>query len=326
MNETLLEKEQLRVTLVRAEKNLEEAEARIAANGETIRAQNVELEKTKADMVSLNNIIGRLESDNRAISDRADKLTKDMDEMVRKQLEERNQLRNQLFATNDSLRLQEGVFQRIAQELADKKEQSEKKEAERLAQLNALEADLNRAKQEMAQREKRLNELEAILAEKDSVVNVLNATVSRALTSFTGSGLNVSKRDGKVYVSLTEQLLFASGSTQIDPRGRQALRELAKVLSENPDINVLIEGHTDDVPLNGSGHLRDNWDLSVLRATAVTRILTDGTGVAPARITAGGRSQFVPLNPEKNADARRANRRTEIILTPKLNDLFNIIK
>ena len=180
--------------------------------------------------------------------------------------------------------------------------------------------------QVMGQKEQRLKELEDILNRQDSMVNALRNTVSNALLGFEGRGLSIELKNGKVYVSLDESLLFATGSTVVDPRGETALRELAKVLEQNPDINVLIEGHTDDVPLRGGGAMKDNWDLSVLRATSVLRILLKHGDIDPQRLTAAGRGEHIPLDPDKSVEARQKNRRTEIILTPRLDDLFRIIE
>jgi chemotaxis protein MotB len=128
-----------------------------------------------------------------------------------------------------------------------------------------------------------------------------------------------------VYVSLEERLLFQTGSTVVDQKGEEALKQLSKVLEKNPDINVLVEGHTDDVPITG-GPIKDNWDLSVMRATAVVRILSSNKKVKPSQLTAAGRSEYFPIDKSNTADARKKNRRTEIILTPKLDELLKALE
>lgn len=178
----------------------------------------------------------------------------------------------------------------------------------------------------MVEKEQRVNELEAILSRQDSLVNALRNTVSNALLGFEGRGLSVDIRHGKVYVSLDESLLFATGSTVVDSRGENALRELARVLEQNPEINIMIEGHTDDVPIRSGSLMNDNWDLSVLRATSVLRILLRHGDIDPQRFIAAGRGEFLPVDPDKTTEARAKNRRTEIILTPQLDDLFRIIE
>ena len=179
---------------------------------------------------------------------------------------------------------------------------------------------------EMELRNRRMAELESILARKDSAVNALKAKVSAALLGFEGKGLTVTQKNGKVYVSMEDKLLFKSGSYDIDPQGANAVKELAKVLAQNTDINVMVEGHTDNVPYKGKGELKDNWDLSVKRATTVIRVLLQNPGVDPVRVLAAGHSEYVPLENRNTAEARQKNRRTEIILTPKLDELLSILE
>jgi chemotaxis protein MotB len=179
---------------------------------------------------------------------------------------------------------------------------------------------------EMDLRNRRMAELESILARKDSAVNALKAKVSDALLGFEGKGLTVTQKNGKVYVSMEDKLLFKSGSYDIDPQGANAIKELAKVLAVNKDINVMVEGHTDNVPYKGKGELKDNWDLSVKRATTVVRAMLQNSGVDPVRILAAGHSEYVPLDNRITAEARQKNRRTEIILTPKLDELLSILE
>ncbi|MFZ5430792.1 MAG: OmpA family protein [Bacteroidota bacterium] len=202
-----------------------------------------------------------------------------------------------------------------------------------LAELQRARGDLNQREDKLREAEKilqernaRLIELQEALRQKEEAVNRLRQTVTNALTGFTNNGLTVFEKNGKVYVSLEEQLLFKSGQWEVDPRGQQALRDLAAVLAQNPDINVMVEGHTDDVPMRGANQVRDNWDLSVMRATAVTKVLLQNKQISPERIIAAGRSEYLPLDPGKTPEARRKNRRTEIILTPKLDELLRLME
>ena len=204
--------------------------------------------------------------------------------------------------------------------------------ARREAELGALDQSLQRSKADndrlaadLRTREARMAELTKALADKDQAVADLKARVSKALLSFNSADLQVKLKDGKVYVSLSEQLLFKSGSTKVDPKGQEALKTLATVLQEQRDVNVVVEGHTDNVPMRaGTAGMTDNWDLSALRATEIARLLTTA-GVAPERVTASGRGQYVPIAPNDSAPNKALNRRTEIILTPKLNELFKIL-
>ncbi len=200
-------------------------------------------------------------------------------------------------------------------------------------QLNARSSKLSSAQTQMDSLLRNLNEksatlveLQAMLAKKDSISNALRQKVKNALIGFDGKGLTITQKNGMVYVSMEDKLLFKSGSFEIDTRGADAIRGLAEVLAQNPDINIMVEGHTDDVPYQGRGELKDNWDLSVKRATTVVRLLTENKGINPTRITGAGRSQYLPMEAAKTPQARQKNRRTEIILTPNLDELMQIIE
>ena len=206
-------------------------------------------------------------------------------------------------------------------------------------ELRSLEARLNKERgnieamkiqnelkeKELAEKNAKVAELQAVLNAKDSVMKALRSKISDALRSFEGDGLTVHMKDGNVYVSLDEKLLFKSGSWNVDTKGVQALKNLGEVLEKNPDINILIEGHTDDVPYGGNGNIQDNWDLSTKRATAIVKILLSNSKINPTRLTAAGRGQYLPIDDSKTTEARAKNRRTEIILTPNLNELYNIV-
>lgn len=198
---------------------------------------------------------------------------------------------------------------------------------------NRLSGDLNQRDKQVAQlagevgdRERRIQEMQRILAEKDAKVSALRQRVTEALFGFGAEDVTINLKNGKVYVSLSEQLLFKSGSTKVDPKGQEALRKLAEVLQPQADVNVLVEGHTDNVPIaKGTAGMKDNWDLSVLRATEIARLLTTA-GLSPERITAAGRSQYAPVAMGTAPEERQKNRRTEIILAPKLDELLQLLE
>lgn len=192
--------------------------------------------------------------------------------------------------------------------------------------LNAQRVELDNLSTELQKREARVSELEEILKNKDRAAADLRKKLSDALFNFENKGLTITQKNGKVYVSMDESLLFASGKTNVEPKGAEALRNVAKVLEQNTDINVMVEGHTDDVPMKGSGDIKDNWDLSVMRATSVTKIILSGAKIDPKRVTAAGRGEFFLLDPAKSPEARKKNRRTEIILTPKLDELLKVLE
>jgi chemotaxis protein MotB len=219
-----------------------------------------------------------------------------------------------------------------ARNLMGKLENTQRDLYQREDQLNQTEAklekdraELDRLKKELDQQNARLIELQKIINQKDAQAEALKQKLSAALTGFENQGLTITKKNGKVYISLDEKLLFPSGSTEVDPRGITALHKLAGVLEQNREINIMIEGHTDDVPIIAGSKYTDNWDLSVQRATAIIRILLDGTSINPKRLTAAGRGEFFPIDARKTIDARQKNRRTEIILEPNLDEVFNLL-
>ena len=191
--------------------------------------------------------------------------------------------------------------------------------------LNSQQKEVETLGEELKKREIRVNELEEILKNKDKAVADLRKKLSDALFNFENKGLTITQKNGKVYVSLDESLLFASGKINVENKGVEALKNVAKVLEQNSDINVVVEGHTDDVPMKGAGEIKDNWDLSVMRATSVTKIMLDNAKIDAQRITSAGRGEFAPLDNSKTAEARKKNRRTEIILTPKLDELLKVL-
>lgn len=178
----------------------------------------------------------------------------------------------------------------------------------------------------LADREKKVQELEQVLADKDKAVQSLRSRIADALLNFKENDITVKVKNGKVYVSLAEQLLFGSGSTSVDSKGVAALQQLAAAIKDQKDINIMVEGHTDNVPISRkSQYMNDNWDLSVMRATSITRILINA-GVSPKQITAAGRGEHVPLASNDTPQERQKNRRTEIIITPNLDELFKILE
>ena len=186
--------------------------------------------------------------------------------------------------------------------------------------------ELETSQMALNERSRRVNELEAMLRSREEAINAIRRKVTDALTGFDGKGLSISIKNGNVYVSMDDKLLFRSGSFEIDPNGARAVHDLATVLAQNPDINVMVEGHTDDVPYRPNGQLRDNLDLSAKRATTVVRLLLENKGIAPSRIIAAGRGESLPVASGKTPEARAKNRRTEIILTPKLDELMQLMQ
>ena len=175
----------------------------------------------------------------------------------------------------------------------------------------------------IAEQAKRLKDLQELIQGQKDVMNKLKKTIADALVNFKPDELTVSIKDGKIYVSLQEKLLFKSGSDIVDPKGKEALKSVADVLNKNTDISVLIEGHTDSIPIHG--RFADNWALSAARATSIVRILTDAYFVDAHRVTAAGRGEYYPITSNSTPEGRSKNRRTEIILAPNLNELFKLL-
>ena len=195
-------------------------------------------------------------------------------------------------------------------------------------QISALQRQMDSSNRSaagaLAQSQRRLETLQALIDQQRKTTSELRQKMADALTGFNSNELSVSVKNGKVYVSLQENLLFPSGSAVVNPKGKQALGRLAGVLTINPDINVNIEGHTDSIPIRG--RYEDNWALSVARATSIVRILTKDYGIDPVRIIASGHSLYDPVDSNMTKEGRAKNRRTEIILSPKLDELYRIIE
>ena len=188
--------------------------------------------------------------------------------------------------------------------------------------LNAL---LNQKKNELNERERTINELQQMINAQNEKVRKLLSSVKDALLGFSSDELTVREKDGKVYVAMSDKLLFQSGSARLDKRGEEALGKLAEVLNKQTDIDVFIEGHTDNKPIN-TVQFKDNWDLSVIRATSVVRILIKNYNVNPLQIQPSGRGEYMPVDDNETIEGRSKNRRTEIIMAPKLDKLFQMLQ
>ncbi|WP_432222578.1 OmpA family protein [Flavobacterium sp. TMP13] len=195
-----------------------------------------------------------------------------------------------------------------------------------LEQLEAKSKALAAEQQRLDKTASRLQELEAMIAAKEAAMRTLKETLSKALNGFEGKGLTVEQKNGKVYVSMENKLLFNSGSWAVGTEGRKAIVELGKVLGDNPELSVLIEGHTDNDPYAGSGPIANNWDLSTKRATAIVTILGENTKINKQKLTAAGRSEYSPLASNATPEGKAKNRRIEIILTPRLDEIADMLK
>ena len=242
------------------------------------------------------------------ISARYNELQNAQEDLIKGNVKETQKLLAELQAAQGNLQKKEDLLRQLEQTLDTKK------------------ASLDELTFELEKRNARMAELEKILDAQKKIVQDLKNKVSEALLGFENNGLTVTMKNGKVYVSLDEKLLFKSGSWNIDVNGKNALKKLAGVLEKSPDIQITIEGHTDNVPYNpGNGQLEGNWDLSVKRATAVVKVLLEGSKIDAKRLTASGRSEYLPVDDNNTTEARQKNRRTEIVLTPDLTELYQLI-
>jgi len=306
--------------------SLQETSKQFMNERDAFKTDNIGLEmqnkELKAKLNSIEKEIDTVKQDFTAAQSERDKAVEDYNKISSKY----NELQN---AQEDLIKGNVKETQKLLTELREAQENLQKKEdlLRQLEQnLDTKKASLDELTFELEKKNARMAELEKILDAQKKIVQDLKNKVSEALLGFENNGLSVTMKNGKVYVSLDEKLLFKSASWDIDVNGKNALKKLAGVLEKNQDIQIMIEGHTDNVPYNpGNSQLKDNWDLSVKRATTVIRVLLEGSKIDPKRLTASGRSQFLPVDERNTSDARQKNRRTEIILTPDLTELYQLI-
>lgn len=283
-----------------------------------------------------------LKKENRNLSDEVEtlktdknKLSNDLEALQQaydKAVAERDKLQSDYAATKSNLDNLKASYDALEKNSSAEIAKNSQKNRELLAQLEAKEQALaaenerlEKLKKELEDRSKRVAELESVIAAKDENMRALKNAISKALTNFEGKGLTVEQRDGKVYVSMENKLLFESGSWYVGAQGKQAVKQLGSVLAENPDIAILIEGHTDNVPYKGNAQLSGNWDLSTKRATAIVNILRENPSINPENLTAAGRGEYAPVASNDTAEGKAKNRRIEVILTPKLDEISKLL-
>ena len=234
-------------------------------------------------------------------------------------------LEDTLEKTEDSLNQKQQKLEQLESSLDLLKQNSETELKERIAENEALMEKIAERENELADRMARVDELEGLITRQQEAMRNLKEKLSDALLNFEDKGLTVEARDGKVYVSMENKLLFRSGSWTVGAEGRLAIEELGNVLADNPDIAILIEGHTDNVPYRGKGPLKGNWDLSTKRATAIVKQLLENPDILAQNLTAAGRGEYLPIAPNSTREGRAANRRIEVVLSPQLDEIKQII-
>lgn len=296
---------------------------------EQLRKDTIKITELSAEAIKMTKEITALKKDTTLLGNSLRKLTKQYDkidamndELLKKQkmrsaqdAQEIRSLLADLQKAKEDLQAKEDALKELEKALNLKKKNLD----ELTTQLDTKDSILNA-------KNKKLIELQNILSRKDSAAKALRDKVNNALLGFKKDGLDVEMKNGKVYVSLQEKLLFKSGKWDIDPKGQKALKNLAKVLEKNPDINIVVEGHTDNLAYKGSGNIDDNWDLSAKRATSIVKFLLKSSKINPNQLTASGHGEFMPVVTNDTKEGRAKNRRTEIILTPKLDELFKIME
>ena len=307
-NELLDKHEIAKKNLTKNEKLILELRENLDDNERDITNLNALVEQLRKDSIALNNDLVSCQKKYDDLSTTYDLLTSKSSRYMAEKAKETKELLNQLETTQSELFAKEDQLNKSTLEL-------EEKERKLLDSQNELEL-----------RSLRVAELEAIINRKDSMVTALKQKISKALIGLEGDGLTIEQRNGKVYISLEEDLLFASGKYEINQTGRQALDKLSDALSYQKDLEILVEGHTDSIPLSGRGLVKDNWDLSVMRATSVVKRLTSNTNLDPTQLIAAGRSEFVPISSNETSEGRGENRRIEMILSPNLDDLFKLLE
>ena len=307
-NTLVMEHDATKSALTTQEKKVLQLNGTIEEQEGTIISLKSQISEIRNDSVQNGIALTTLQSKYDALSDAYDLLTSknsrymaDKAKETKKLLEQLEQAQSELFAKEDELN-------------------------KLSASLDAKEDELKLAQEELDARSARVTELETIINKKDSIVTALKSSISKALIGLEGEGLTVVQKNGKVYISLEEDLLFASGKYEVNSGGVSALSKLATALASQKDLEILVEGHTDSIPLSGRGLVKDNWDLSVMRATNVVKVLLKTPSLDPLQLTAAGRAEFVPIATNKSKDGRSANRRIEMILSPNLDDLFELLE
>jgi len=284
---------------------------------------------------SLKNDYDSLSTQNEAVINERNSLQNQLDQLQKKYdslITDRNALQQELTALHKKYEALNESYSALEQNSSKEIADNIQKNRELLAQLEAKELALAaendrllKLEADMQERSQRIAELELLITSKDQAMRDLKNAISSALTAFEGKGLTVEQRNGKVYVSMENKLLFKSGSWAIGSKGRIAIEQLGSVLADNPEIAVLIEGHTDNDPFSSSGQIANNWDLSTKRATAIVQILSENASINPESLTAAGRGEYAPIASNDDTEGKAKNRRIEVILTPKLDEISKLL-
>lgn len=296
----------------------------------------------KKDFLNLETRYENLESQNRLLSKKL-RDSEASNDLLTTKLKEREALLDSLQDAFDNLKIEydskahqlrnlEESYKALEENSSQLLSENSKRNRELLSELEEKEKALAQERlrlenlqKDLQERSSRIEQLESLIASKEAKLSALKDKLSDALIDFEGRGLSVEQRNGKVYVSMENKLLFASGSWNVGSEGKKAINELANILAQNGDISVLIEGHTDNVPYSGKGPLKDNWDLSTKRATEVLKLILNNPAVDPTNLTAAGRGEYIPVDTNKTKEGKARNRRIEVVLEPRLDEISKLI-
>jgi len=301
------EYDKAKAQIVIKDKRIIELNEKIEQQEELIASIRNQMEIMQNDSIQNGKALNQLQNSYDKLSSAYDLLASKNSRTMAEKAKETKAILKQLEGAQNNLLAKEDELNKLSNSL------SEKQQA------------LERAQKELEMRSARVAELESIINKKDSMVTALKTRISKALIGLEGDGLTVVQKNGKVYISLEEDLLFASGKYQVGQEGIFALNKLSDALVDQKDLEILVEGHTDSIPMT-KGLVKDNWDLSVLRATAVVKVLMKNTNLNPTQLTAAGRGEHMPFKSNATSEGRAANRRIEIILAPNLDDLFDLLE
>ena len=266
------------------------------------------ISELRNDSIQNGNSLITLQNKYTELSTAYDLLASQNSRQMSEKAKETKRLLDQLEEAQNNLLSKEDELNKLSKNLSDK------------------EQELNKSKKILEERSAKVNELEKIINHKDSLVTSIKRKVQKALIGLEGDGLTIEQRNSKIYISLEENLLFASGKYIINQSGIEALNKLSEALANQIDLEILVEGHTDNIQGSGKGIIKDNWDLSVMRATSVVKILLNNKKLNPLQLTAAGRGEHSPIATNETEEGRRMNRRIDMILSPNLDDLYEILE
>ena len=294
--------------LISSEKSILTLSNQIEEMKQNIKKLKENLNNLKNDSIQNGNALLALKEKYQDLNTSYELLSSKSSREMEKKAKEIKQLLDQLESTQRDLLLKEDELNNLSLSLSNK------------------EIELNKSIEELNKRSRKVKELEKIINQKDSLVSAMKNKISKALTGLEGDGLTIEQRNGKIYISLEEDLLFASGKYEVNQSGKEALNKLSAALANQNNIEILVEGHTDNIPIKSNKLIKDNWDLSVMRATSVVRILLNNDNLHPLKLTAAGRGEYNPVANNETVQGRKMNRRIEMILSPKLDDLYKLLE